>query len=543
MPIRARARRGGAVDEAVEQVRADYDAAPYESHAHPESAPGRLAAIAHLFGLDTPDIATARVIELGCAAGGNLIPFVATHPGACAVGIDLSEVQIAQGRDMVAALGLDNLELKVGDITALDLAELGKFDFVILHGVYSWVPEHVQEAILPAIHTLLAPRGVAYVSYNVYPGWKSKEIVRDAMMLFGANLTTPDERVSHARGLIELLDDVAPNGGILSKSLKDYQAFGGRAGDYYLLHEELETFNRPCYFMEFLGLAGSHSLAYLAEARPQSMFAGNYGDEVAARLLEESGQSQVLLEQYLDFVVNRTFRQTLLIPGERASQVRYQVDRTRWEVMHFAASVPPLDGGTRLDESSQSYGASGEVPLVTDDPVVKAAVDEFNARWPWTVTRQELLDSVTARIGIAGFDATEAEKRIDDLLEHLIFRRQALYRLEPLRPELLASAKRPRIDEMSRRMAELTQGEVDAFTFNRWHETVFLDPVDRYLVPLLDGTRDRAALLKALVTVARDGHIWFQQDGKRVRDKVSLRDALAELLDGLPDRLAKLKLT
>jgi methyltransferase-like protein/SAM-dependent methyltransferase len=532
-----------AVDEAVEQVRADYDAAPYESHAHPESAPGRLAAIAHLFGLDTPDVATARVIELGCAGGGNLIPFVAAHPKAHAVGIDLSRVQIEQGRVLVEALGLDNLELVIGDIASMDLAALGQFDFVICHGVYSWVPEHVQQAILPAIRSLLAPDGVAYVSYNVYPGWKSKEIVRDAMMLFGTELKTPDERVSHARGLIELLADVAPKGGVLSKALRDYQAFGGQAGDYYLLHEELETFNLPCYFLEFLGLAGGHGLAYLAEARPQVMFAGNYGDEVSARLLKESGQSQVLLEQYLDFVVNRTFRQTLLVHGERAPQVRYQIDRTRWEQMHFAANVPPVEGPTRLDASSQEYGTPGEALLVTDDPVVKAALNAFTARWPWTLTRQELMDTVQARIGSAGVDDSELEKRVDDLLEHLIFRRHALYRLESVLPEPLATAKRPRIFEPSRRMAELTQGEADAFTFNRWHEPVFLDPVDRYLVPLLDGTRDRAALLKELLAIARDGRIWFQHDGKRVKDKVALRDALAKILDELTDRLAKLKLT
>ncbi|MDT5250836.1 MAG: hypothetical protein QOJ28_3470 [Mycobacterium sp.] len=318
------------MDEAVEQVRADYDAAPYESRAYPESAPGRLAAIAHLFGLDTPEVSQARVVEIGCAAGGNLIPFAAEHPRAHAVGIDLSPVQIEQGRVLVEAMSLDNLNLVVGDIASMDLAPLGQFDFVICHGVYSWVPEHVQKAILLAIRSLLAPKGVAYVSYNVYPGWKSKEIVRDAMTLFGAEMKTPEQKVSHARGLIELLDDVAPDGGVLATALSDYKAFGGKADDYYLLHEELETFNLPCYFVELLERAGGHGLAYLAEARPQVMFAGNYGDEVSERLLKESGHSQVLMEQYLDFVVNRTFRQTLLVHGKRVKHIRYQLDRKRW---------------------------------------------------------------------------------------------------------------------------------------------------------------------------------------------------------------------
>jgi SAM-dependent methyltransferase len=127
------------VDEAVERVRADYDAAPYESHACPESSPGRIEAIAHLFGLNSPEASGARVVEIGCATGGNLIPFAAEHPQARAVGIDLSPVQIERGREMVEAMGLDNVELIVGDIASMDLAPLGQFDYVICHGVYSWV--------------------------------------------------------------------------------------------------------------------------------------------------------------------------------------------------------------------------------------------------------------------------------------------------------------------------------------------------------------------------------------------------------------------
>ena len=70
------------VDDAVNRLRADYDMTPYTSNSYPQSAPGQLAAIGYLFGLDTPEVATARVLEIGCGAGGNLIPFAAAHPRA-----------------------------------------------------------------------------------------------------------------------------------------------------------------------------------------------------------------------------------------------------------------------------------------------------------------------------------------------------------------------------------------------------------------------------------------------------------------------------
>jgi SAM-dependent methyltransferase len=249
------------VDEAVDRLGADYDAAPYDSHAFPQSAPGQLAAIAYLFGLDTPEVSTARVLEIGCASGGNLIPFAATHPGARAVGIDLSPVQIGEGRRRAQALGLGNLELVQGDIARMDLAALGQFDFVISHGVYSWVPENVQEAILAAFHTLMVPEGVGYLSYNVYPGWKAKEIVRDAMLLRGGGRGTPVERVGYARGMIDFLQEVAPADSVLARALADYKAIAAKSKDYYLLHEELETFNAPCYLLELLERAGEHDLA------------------------------------------------------------------------------------------------------------------------------------------------------------------------------------------------------------------------------------------------------------------------------------------
>jgi 2-polyprenyl-3-methyl-5-hydroxy-6-metoxy-1,4-benzoquinol methylase len=120
-----------------------------------------------------------------CAAGGNLIPFAARHPEASALGVDLSTVQVSQGVAAIAHAGLSNVQLRAFNIADID-ASFGQFDYIVCHGVYSWVPGPVQDAILRICSENLAPNGVAYVSYNVYPGWKSREIVRDAMILRGS---------------------------------------------------------------------------------------------------------------------------------------------------------------------------------------------------------------------------------------------------------------------------------------------------------------------------------------------------------------------
>jgi SAM-dependent methyltransferase len=180
--------------DAVDELRADYDQTPYTSVSFPPSAPGQLAAVAHLFGLETPEVSTARVLEIGCATGGNLIPFAAAHPQARVVGLDLSQVQIDLARTRVRDLDLNNVEFVVGDIARIDLTALGQFDFIIAHGVYSWVPPEVQEGLLSSLRKLLVPEGVAYLSYNVYPGWKSKEVLRDAMQLTTGGSATPSPR-------------------------------------------------------------------------------------------------------------------------------------------------------------------------------------------------------------------------------------------------------------------------------------------------------------------------------------------------------------
>jgi methyltransferase-like protein len=414
------------------------------------------------------------------------------------------------------------------------------FDYIICHGVYSWVPENVQEAILAAFHMLLAPEGVAYISYNVYPGWKAKEIIRDAMILRGGDRGTPAEKLGYARGMIDFLEEVAPADSVLARALGDFRAEQTNARDDYVLHEHLERFNSPCYFLEFGRRAEPYRLAYLADAQPQLMFAVNYGDKVSVPLLKECGHSQILVEQYLDFVVNRTFRQSLLVHGERGPQILYEPDRRRFSRLHFATWLPRTDGDTRLDDTNQEFGEHGRT-LFTADPGVKAALDALNERWPWTLSRRELLDAVNSRLAAAGTEpAVDQESKIDDLLAALIVRGMGRYRLEPVLPE---PARTPlRLDEPIRRMAELVRGDEHASIFNAWHEEVLLPPVDRRLLPLLDGTRDREALVQKLLPLLRKDVIRFYRDGRQLTEETELRDAAAEYVDATPQRLEAMKL-
>jgi SAM-dependent methyltransferase len=393
------------IDEAVDRLRADFDATPYNSISYPQSPPGQLAAVAYLFGLETPEVSSARVLEIGCAAGGNVIPFAAAHPHARVVGIDLSPAQIDQGRLVMQALGLSNVELLAGDIASMDLTSLGQFDFIIAHGVYSWVPAEVRRALVRVPH-VAGPDGVAYMSYNVYPGMSPRKS-RDAMLLTSGASATPEEKARAARGMVDFLEEVVPADG-------GNHGFWPNSGLTLKVSailtcciDELAAFNRPCYFYEMVGHAGAHGLAYRGEARPEAMCPANYGPRGAEHLLEKCGGVQVLVEQYIDFVVNRTFRESLLVHADRAPQIRYNPDGSRLRRLHIAAYIPPAEGQTRIDNSRQEYSEPDGATLFTNDPGIKAALDALSDRWPWTLSRQELVDAVHARLVSAGLTPSE----------------------------------------------------------------------------------------------------------------------------------------
>ena len=175
---------------AVADPGGDYDALPYVSVPYHQTQPARLAGIARLFGMDAPDASRASVLELGCASGGNIVPLAARFPEARFVGVDLSARQVADGQARIAALGLTNIEIVQGDIATVDLSSR-RFDYVICHGVYSWVPPEVQEAMFRIMAKTLAGNGIAYVSYNTYPGWHLRTVVRDICLRHAGSARAP----------------------------------------------------------------------------------------------------------------------------------------------------------------------------------------------------------------------------------------------------------------------------------------------------------------------------------------------------------------
>ncbi|MGB9129655.1 MAG: class I SAM-dependent methyltransferase, partial [Thiobacillus sp.] len=242
---------------------ASYDELPYDSLPLPETQPDFLAAVAKLHGFDAPDPSHARILELGCAQGGNLIPLAWRWPGSDCVGVELSRAQAEAGAAFIQALGLSNARILHGDLAALP-DDLGEFDYIVAHGVFSWVPPSVQQALLDVCRRHLSPRGIAYISFNVAAGWQALQPLRAALIeRTSAELPAPRRHQQALRVLDALQSEWSDP--LLLKEI----AYLKTAAPSYLFHEYLAEFNAPMPFTEFAAQLDAHGLRYVGEAGPR----------------------------------------------------------------------------------------------------------------------------------------------------------------------------------------------------------------------------------------------------------------------------------
>ena len=247
-----------------------YDVLEYPPRPFVQTHPDRLATLATLFGLSPTPPARCRVLELGCGVGGNLLPMAAALPGATFVGIDNAAVPIARARELTERLGLGNVSFHAVGIEAYE-PPAEPFDYVIAHGVYSWVPEPVRDALLALCARVLSPDGVAYVSYNALPGGHLRQMLRGVLAAGLGGVEEPRERVAAARRFLALLveageadDELVPTLGRAAREVIDRD-------DAFLFHDVLADDNQPYYLHEFVASAKAHGLAYLAEAQFSEM--------------------------------------------------------------------------------------------------------------------------------------------------------------------------------------------------------------------------------------------------------------------------------
>lgn len=514
-----------------------YDDVPYAKRPFAQSHPDHLAVLATLFGMAPASIAKCRLLELGCASGGNIIPMASSLPDSRFLGIDLSARQVADAQATIKALRLTNVEIKQGDILKVT-KRLGEFDYIVAHGVYSWIPDQVRDKLLRICHDNLSRNGVAYVSFNSYPGWHFRRMIREMMLYHTRQFADPSAQIAQARMFLEFLAQSAPEDSTYGLVLRDEQNLLRQNSDSYLFHDHLEDINDPVYFHEFIERAARHGLQYLAEADISSMMLGNFPQNVAETLRTISNNA-IRTEQYIDFLRNRSLRQTLLCRKENS------LNRTPApecvERLHIACAAKPASQSVDFNHGKpEVFRLPNGVTLTTANPLVKAAFEQLAEHWPQsmsfdalvTVARGRLSATTGADKGAVGADVQILAAQVFEgcLNNFVVLRTREA-------PFVTSISDRPMVSPLAR--YQTLAGEP---VTNQLHESGNVDPFVRQILQLLDGRNDRRAIVDHLTKLVMKGKLGASDLGTTPPEGEALRQHLASALENYLGQFARLAL-
>lgn len=440
-----------------------------------------MAVMAMLHGLTPAPVESCRVLEVACGDGANLIPLAYATPSAEFVGFDLAGLPVERGQRRIAELGLKNIRLVQMDLLQTG-AELGRFDYIMAHGLYSWSPAPVGDRLLALAGELLTDDGVAFVSFNALPGGYLRTMTRD-MMLFGAGgVEDPAHKVAEGFRFLRCVMEALPENDVYRALIQSQLLRMEKHDPRVMYHDVLTDAYHPVYFTEFVEHARRRGLEYLSDAQLPAPSDCSYRIEAESELATMAGPDFLRHEQMLDFVRVSAYREALLCRQGRAIRRGFPAEHFRR--LLFATSATPAPG---QGANPTAFVLPGGMRMESNHPKVAALLLALAAAWPRAVSWDELEPQI-AHVGFA-LDADSMG----------LIMRLAIPRMVELRcwnpPVARVIAERPRASACSRQES-LTSSQVTSLL----HTTGSFDNAKiRRLLALLDGTRDRRALLDAMI--------------------------------------------
>lgn len=493
-----------------------YDDVPYPALVHPATDPARIAAIGRLFGVPVVDPASARVLDVGCGIGANTHSMAAMFPNAEFVGLDLASSQIAIAQDIALKAGLINTRWICGDVMQPQ-EEWGDFDVIILHGLVSWVPRQVREACWSLCRNHLRDGGIALVSFNTYPGWHSKQVLREALqaadlMLCKERDAEPQARLKEAMDLVTDWMSKVPRESVYGKTLRDEMQRVQHSEVDYLLHEFFEPVNEPILFRDLHKQLEASGLRFVNESDWTSQRVVENEADFSAQL--EGTMSRVEIEQTVDFLLGRRFRSSLFCRAENEL-----LSGPNWK--HAFDMWLGLVGTLQKNASvgSLRFQCEDGSLVSVSDPNAVSLVEYVSDRVPLRLRVSDLVDA-NASWGV-------------DLVRRLTVLGVTNVYASPV-PATNGVESKPRTSDLVRYQASRSETVSSAV-----HRNAKLDRATRWLLELCDGTRTLGELAEGVTARSVQAGIRLPgQDGSDVQDELErLRQAVAA---SLPSRLASL---
>ncbi|MFT0849968.1 methyltransferase regulatory domain-containing protein [Achromobacter sp. F4_2707] len=352
----------------------------------PLLSPVRIRAVAHLYGVETVALQQARVLEIDCGLGNNLLPFALAYPEATVIGIALDAEDCLAGQELARNMGADNLHLYALSLEQID-ANIGQYDYIIIRRLYGTLAIEAADALLQTCADLLGPQGIACVGYDIYPGAKMVEVVRDAMLMHAHNSSDPAQILAQAEAATALFNEGMAQANPQARALENTAKQLANQLRYEGVDAVLANPATPRYFIEFAGQAAQAGLDYVGDSNATQDLAEGWGGNVQlTNSLLGLGQGGAMRLQYLDLSTGRSVRHSLLVPATQGMGPRYQPDLEKLTDLSWAAGWKRDSWGLPDDEGCAVFVNHQGRKYKTSDMVGTLILDVLALAWPGSVS-------------------------------------------------------------------------------------------------------------------------------------------------------------
>lgn len=514
-----------------------YDIISFTSKPSGERHPNRMASVAYLGGVSITPISSATILELGCSTGDNLLPIASAYSKAKFIGIDASEQQIETAKSSANYLGLKNVDFYHLDFldqkqldNMLNLANCKIVDYIICHGMFSWVKDNVREQILKIAATYLSSNGLLYLNYNTLPRNIWRESIKHLLQTCGIQHTS---EIGSIRKILRytndcLIDDLSG----YATELKREIVYLEQQSDSLLFHELLGDNCKGFYLSEVESMAREHGLTYIGDARPSLNRSYLDLSFIQSLYLQNTTQTEsIRAEQFRDMIAPISLRASLFVKNDRIKENIQRIGKihiksnckevnpliARVKNLYVSSSLVPMEENMKyLDSSYREFSDPRGYFFKFSNPIEKIAIQELSNTWPEALAFESLLIKVK---NLTGDKSNTAEEKLAQFIYNLFCENLVDLFLED--PQISTLTCKP----MVLRTTHLQSTRL-GWSANLRHEYQVIDPFTEYLLPLLDGTRNEDDLLAIVSCEER----WSSNDSAILKEEI--KNSLLKLEEG-----------
>lgn len=495
-----------------------YDEFPYYGYPFDYTRPENLKSVGRLFNIKAPKLEKARILELGCSDGGNIFRFADEYPKSYTLGVDLSKTQIDLAQKTLKETGLKNIEFKHMSITDLD-ESYGKFDYIICHGVFSWVPEFVRDGIFEVSKKLLNKNGLVFVSYNTLPGWNMMNTIKEMMLYHAKSFKTDQDKVSQGKAILSFIQQsLEGQESAYAKFMKIAVNDLSKKEDQYIRHEYLEDDNVAFYFHEFVEKARAKGLEYVADTDVHRMYTGNLPQKTMEKLTEV--KDIVRTEQYIDFINNSPFRCTILT--HRDTPISRNITNEQVEAFNYFSDIYYAQDANLQDDSEVEFinRKDQNRTMKSSAPVMKSILASLAQNIGNPLSFKEIIEYAHKLAPKISKDEIKANVLAN--FPRLIFSGMVKY-LEDKPKSVFNISSKPKVSNLARQQVKEKKHNGRHWITNSLNQVVIVEDYQVGIVEAMDGKNTIDEIKAKTLQDLKDGKFIANEDGKKIEDEEKMK--------------------